>query len=205
MYILEQYMYWIIYVMMSSISIGSVPVRDSGIINKWMNEHSTHLLFRFKLLFQNTKLTICKTLIKPILVYGPKTWTVTMGETDTLRVFERTIVRKIHGPVHEEQWRIMTIQKIRNMLQEEDVVKFIKTLWLRWYGHAERMQSERMPNQTAKAIMEGTRTSGKSCKWCRDKVEEDLNITGLKNRRARSKECQEWRKIVLEATVHYEL
>jgi len=51
-----------------------------------------------------------------------------MGETDTLRVFERTIVRKIHGPVHEEQWRIMTIQKIRNMLQEEDVVKFIKTL-----------------------------------------------------------------------------
>ena len=78
------------------------------------------------------------------------------------------------------------------MLQED--VKFIKTLWLWWYGHAEKM-----PNQTAKATMEGTRTSGKSCKWWRDKFEEDLNIIGLKNRRARSRECQEWRKIVLEA------
>jgi len=90
-----------------------------------MKEHSTHLLFRYKLLFQNTKLNIRKTLIQPILAYGPKTWTVTMGETDTLRVSERKIVQKIHGPVKEERWRKTTIQKI-NMLQED--VRFIKTL-----------------------------------------------------------------------------
>jgi len=71
---------------------------------------------------------VCKTLIKPILAYGPKTWTVTMAETDMLRLFERNIVRKIYGPVKEERWRTMTIQEITNMLQEEDVVIFIKTL-----------------------------------------------------------------------------
>jgi len=38
MYILELYIYWTIYVMMSSISIGSEPVMDSGIMNEWMNE-----------------------------------------------------------------------------------------------------------------------------------------------------------------------
>jgi hypothetical protein len=42
------------------------------------------------------------------------------------------------------------------------------------------MQSGRMSNKTAKATMEGTRKSGKSCKWGRDKVEEDWNIIGLK-------------------------
>jgi hypothetical protein len=31
-------MHWTIHVMTSSISIGYVPVMDSGIINKWMNE-----------------------------------------------------------------------------------------------------------------------------------------------------------------------
>ena len=35
MYILELCVLWTIHVMKSSISIGSVPVMDSGIINKW--------------------------------------------------------------------------------------------------------------------------------------------------------------------------
>jgi hypothetical protein len=67
-----------------------------------MNENSTHLLFRYKILSQNTKLKICKTIVQPILPYGPETWTMTVGETDTFRVFERKIVRKIHGHVKEK-------------------------------------------------------------------------------------------------------
>ena len=41
MYILELYMYGTIQVMASSMSIGSVPVMDSGIINEWMIEWMT--------------------------------------------------------------------------------------------------------------------------------------------------------------------
>ena len=37
------YVYWTIRVMTSSISIGSVPVMDSGIINKWMNEWKLYI------------------------------------------------------------------------------------------------------------------------------------------------------------------
>jgi hypothetical protein len=36
-------------------------------------------------------------------------------------------------------------------MQGEDTVKLIKPLRLRWYGHVERMQNQRMPKQIASA------------------------------------------------------
>jgi hypothetical protein len=56
-------------------------------------------------------------------------------------MFERRIV-KIYTSVKEgENWRIGTNKEIRNMLQGGNILKFIKPLRLRWYCHAERMQS----------------------------------------------------------------
>ena len=37
---------------------------------------------------------------------------------------------------------------IKDILQGADIVKFIKSIRLRWYGHDERMQSQGMPEQT---------------------------------------------------------
>ena len=41
--------------------------------------------------------------------------------------------------------------------QGKDMVKFTKFLQPRWHGHAERMQNLRMPKETARTIMDGTR------------------------------------------------
>ena len=43
-----------------------------------------------------------------------------------------------------------THREINSILQAEDTVKFIKSLQLRMYGHVERMQNQRMPNQISK-------------------------------------------------------
>jgi hypothetical protein len=50
--------------------------------------------------------------------------------------------------------------------------------------------------------MEGTRKTGRPSKRCRDKVEGDLKIMGIKNRQAMARDLWEWRKIMLEAKVH---
>jgi hypothetical protein len=50
-----------------------------------------------------------KELIRPILTYGAETWAATESELKKLLVFERKILRKIYGPVKDQDnWRIRT-------------------------------------------------------------------------------------------------
>jgi hypothetical protein len=52
------------------------------------------------------KVIICKTLIKPILMYGAETWVLSKVDDLRLGVFERKILRRIYGPICEEAtWR----------------------------------------------------------------------------------------------------
>jgi hypothetical protein len=81
---------------------------------------------------------------------------------NALRISERKIIRKIYGPVKEgTSWRIRTNKEIKYILHGADIVKFIKTSRIRWYGHVIRMQNQRMPKQIAAATIEGTRKRGR--------------------------------------------
>ena len=51
--------------------------------------------------------------------------------------------------------------------------------------------------------MEGKRQRGKPCKRCRDKVEEDLNIMGIKKKKAvNGQRPSRMEEIVLQAKAH---
>jgi hypothetical protein len=116
-----------------------------------------------------------------------------------LRISERHIVRKIYGPTKEgDSWRIKTNKKIKDILQEADIVKWITSSRIRWYGHVKRMQNQSMPKQIAAATIEGIRKRGSPCKRWKD---EDLNIMGKKNGRAAARDHRKWRKIVFQAKV----
>jgi hypothetical protein len=78
------------------------------------------------------------------------------------RIFERKIVRTIYRLVKGERRRIRKNKAIMHLLQVEDIVKLIKSLRLRWYGHVERIQNQRISKQIiATTIMEGTRKRGR--------------------------------------------
>jgi hypothetical protein len=111
---------------------------------------------------------------------------------NALRMFERKIVRRIYGPINEgERWRIRTNNEIEDILEGADIVKFIKSLRLRWSGHIERMNNERTPKKILTTEMEGTRKRGRLCKRWIDEAEEDLKIRGIRNLHAVAKDCQE--------------
>lgn len=65
------------------------------------------------------------------MTHGSQTWIITIKEMNTLRISERKILRKIHKPVKGEPWRIRTHKEIKDTLQGQDIVKFIKSLHLR--------------------------------------------------------------------------
>jgi hypothetical protein len=128
---------------------------------------------------------------------------VTSEEMNALGILERKIVRRIYGPINEgESWRIRTNKEIEDILEGANIVKFIKSLRLRWCGHIERMNNERMPEKIMTTKMEGTRKRGRPRKRWIDEAEEDLKIMGIRNWHAVAKDLQEWRKTVLEAKGH---
>jgi hypothetical protein len=111
---------------------------------------------------------------------------------NALRIFERKIVRRIYGPINEEEsWRIRTNKEIEDILEGAYTVKFIKSLRKRWCGHIECMNNERMPKKIMTTKMEGTRKRGRPHKRWIDEVEEDVKIMGIRNWHAVAKDRQE--------------
>jgi hypothetical protein len=59
-----------------------------------------------------------------------------------------------------------------------------------------------LPKQITVATIEGTRKRTRPRKRWKDEAEEDLNIMGIKKGCAAARDCQKWRKTVLQAKVH---
>jgi hypothetical protein len=45
---------------------------------------------------------IHKTIILPVILYGCETWSLTLREENTLRMFENKVLRRIFGPKRDE-------------------------------------------------------------------------------------------------------
>jgi hypothetical protein len=70
---------------------------------------------------------IYKTVVRPVATYRSETWTLTKSEENSLRIFERKILRKIYGPVQEgDTWRIGYNEGLNRLIKGKDIVEFIK-------------------------------------------------------------------------------
>ena len=116
------------------------------------------------LISRNSKLQIYRTLVPPVVTYGPESWTLTMEEERALAVFERHILRKIYGPVKEnELWRIRLNDELEDIIKVENIVRFIKCQRIRWLGHIERMQDTAIPKKDVrKAVCNKTKRKTKN-------------------------------------------
>jgi hypothetical protein len=55
-----------------------------------------------RLLSRNVKVKIYKTIILPVVLYGCKTWSLTLREEHRLTAFENRVLRRIFGPKRNE-------------------------------------------------------------------------------------------------------
>ena len=83
---------------------------------------------------------IYKTLIRPVATYGAEAWTLSVKDATRLRTFDRKIIRRMYRAVREEDgFRRRNNKEINELLEGEDIVRFIKAQRLRWLGHVMRM------------------------------------------------------------------
>ena len=81
-----------------------------------------------------------------------------------LAVLERKILRKVYGPVKEnELWRIRRNDELEAIIKGENIVRFIKCQRIRWLGHIERMQDTAIPKKDVrKAVCNKTKRKTKN-------------------------------------------
>ena len=74
-----------------------------------------------------------------------------------MAVFERKILRKIYGPVKEnELWRTRQNDELEATIKGENIVRFIKCHRIRWLGQIERIQDTAIPPPQKKKQVQST-------------------------------------------------
>ena len=105
---------------------------------------------------------IYKTMIRPVIIYSSRTWTLTAKDENNLRTFERQILRNIFSPVNiDNVWRIQSDMEIDNLIEGADIVRFIKAQRIKWLGHIQRMDQARPTGTLIDWKPMGTRPVGK--------------------------------------------
>jgi hypothetical protein len=117
-------------------------------------------LLSSRLLSQNVKMKIYRTIILTVVLYGCKTWSLRLREECRLRVFENKVLRRIFGPKRDEvtgEWRRLHNKELYTLYSSPDVVRVMKSRRLRWAGHVARMGERRGAYRILVGIPEGWR------------------------------------------------
>uniref|UniRef100_A0A1B0D0G9 Uncharacterized protein n=1 Tax=Phlebotomus papatasi TaxID=29031 RepID=A0A1B0D0G9_PHLPP len=120
-------------------------------------------LFKSRSLSRSTKIMIYKTVVRPVVLYGCETWTLSKIDEERLAVFERRVLRRIFGPVKDgtDSWRIRHNQEIYSLYAEPNIIGHLKASRLRWAGHLQRMDNARVTKRLYDSKPMGSRRVGR--------------------------------------------
>jgi len=63
-------------------------------------------------------------------LYGCETWSLTLREESSLRVFENRVLRRIFGPRRDEvtgEWRKLRNEELRDLYSLPNIVRVVKS------------------------------------------------------------------------------
>jgi hypothetical protein len=90
---------------------------------------SVQNLLSSRLISNNLKIKIYRTVILPVVLYGYDTLSLTLREEHRLRVFENRVLRRIFGPKREEDgsWRRLHNDELHSLYSSPNIVRVIKS------------------------------------------------------------------------------
>ena len=84
--------------------------------------HANQKFFKSRLVTKYSKLKLYRTVIRPIVTYALETWVLKQTIIQKLLVFERKILRRIFGPMKENQiWRIKTNEEVDKLIKHKKI------------------------------------------------------------------------------------
>jgi hypothetical protein len=90
-------------------------------------------------------------LILPVVLYGTETWSLTLREEHSLRVFENTVLRRIFRMKRNEVtggWRKLHNEELHNLYSSPSIIRIGKSKRTRWERSVARMDENKKANRT---------------------------------------------------------
>ncbi|KAI5717474.1 hypothetical protein M8J77_006391 [Diaphorina citri] len=106
---------------------------------------SLNNIFRSKNVSQKSKIRIYQSVILPVLLYGCEVWSINKKTEQMLQTFENKILRRIYGPIRDENTGLFRIKKNREiwaLYGEPLITSCVKGRIMRWAGHVARADEE---------------------------------------------------------------
>ena len=138
-------------------------------------------------------------IVVPTVLYGAETWGLNVREKRRLDVMEMKCLRSMCGVTIRDRIRNEEIR--RRVGVQINMAGRVERCVLRWFGHVERMNDERMAKRVYVSGVEGRQGRGRPNRVWIDGVKEALNKRGwtLEQARTTVHDRVEWRRIVNEA------
>ena len=111
----------------------------------------------------------------------PVTWSLILRGERRLRVFENRVLRRIFGPRRNEvkgKRRKLHNEKLNDLYSSPNIVRAIKSRWMRWAGHVARMLERRGAYRVLVGKPEGKRPLGRPRRRWEDHIKMDLQEVG---------------------------
>jgi len=105
-----------------------------------------------------------RNIIMPFVLYGCETWSLTLREERTLRVFESRVLRRIFGAKRDEvtgERRKLHNEELNDLYCSPNIVWEIQSGRMRWVGHVARMGEGRGVYRVLVGKPEGKRAVGR--------------------------------------------
>ena len=139
---------------------GNLQERES---NERISKYTTNVGMMYPLLKdrhvpRQSKIIIYKTILKPILLYGAETWSLTTKTQSKLQAAEMRVLRLIKGVTRRGRCKNADIRKEVGV---GSIIEDIERSKLRWYGHVMRMSDDRLPKKYLTWVPEGSRPTGR--------------------------------------------
>ena len=103
------------------------------------------------------------------------------------------------GPVYDrekENWRILTNKEIYASVKKPTKIGTIRLNRLRWFGHVQRMEENRVPKKVLNMNLGTTRLRGRPRNRWQDEVKEDGRIVGREGWQEKLHDKEEWKKLL---------
>ena len=139
------------------------------------NLRTLYPLMREKLIPMQVKITIYKTILRPVLTYGSETWTLTERLKSKIQAAEMRVLRIIKGVTRCDKIRN---EEIRRELEIEPILEYVERSQLRWFGHVMRMNEQQYPVKYYQWQPQGKRPTGRPRKRWRDGIRQAIEARG---------------------------